>query len=74
MDCLGITKEVLQNEDQSVLKHLGDNFVRNQILMAKKKASPLKYNWQGAQILRDDSHFSYYEETENAAQQRIWTF
>ena len=37
--------------------------------MAKKK-----YQIRGAQILSDDLYLAYYEETKNAAQQRIWTF
>jgi hypothetical protein len=42
--------------------------------MAKKKASPILLNWQGAQILSDDLYLSYHEETKNAAQRRSWTF
>ena len=41
MDWYGEEKEVLQNEDLPVMKHLGDNFARNQILMAKKRAPPI---------------------------------
>jgi len=37
--------------------------------MAKKKA-PI----QGAQILSDDLYLSYYEETKDEAQHRIWAF
>ena len=37
--------------------------------MAKKKVQI-----QGAQILSDDSYFSYFEETKDAAQRRSWTF
>jgi len=42
--------------------------------MAKKKAPPNLNNWQGAQILSDDTYFSYFEETKDAAQRRSWTF
>jgi len=42
--------------------------------MAKKKASPIIQNWQGAQILSDDLYLAYHEESKDAAQQRIWTF
>jgi len=37
--------------------------------MAKKKLQI-----RGAQILSDDSYLAYFEETKDAAQQRIWTF
>jgi len=37
--------------------------------MAKKKVQI-----QGAQILSDDSYFSYYEKTKDATQRRSWTF
>ncbi len=37
--------------------------------MAKKK-----FPVQGAQILRDDSYLSYFEEAKNAAQHRIGNF
>jgi len=37
--------------------------------MAKKKVQ-----MQGAHILRDDTYFSYFEETKDAAQRRSWTF
>ncbi len=36
--------------------------------MAKKKASPIIQNWQGEQILSDDTYFSYFKETKDAAQ------
>jgi len=38
--------------------------------MAKKKVHLSYKNWQGAQILSDDSYFSYFEETKDAAQRR----
>ena len=37
----------------------------------KEKSLPIVLNWQGAQILSDDSYFSYFsyfEETKDAAQ------
>ena len=37
--------------------------------MAKEKVQI-----QGAQILSDDTYFSYFEETKDAAQRRSWTF
>ena len=51
-----------------------DKLVKSQIPMAKKKAPPILQNWRGAQILSDDLYLAYYEETKDAAQQRIWTF
>jgi hypothetical protein len=42
--------------------------------MAKKKAPPIIKNWQGAQILSDDTYFSYFGETKDAAQRGSWTF
>jgi len=35
---------------------------------------PISQNWQGAQILSDDLYLAYFEDTKDAAQQRIWTF
>jgi len=51
-----------------------DSLVKIQIPTAKYKSSPNLKNWQGAQILSDDSYLVYFEETKKAAQQRIWTF
>ncbi|MGB9500192.1 MAG: hypothetical protein ACKVE4_10705 [Dissulfuribacterales bacterium] len=42
---------------------------KKKISMAKKKVQI-----QGAQILSDDTYFSYFEETKDAAQRRSWTF
>jgi len=39
--------------------------------MAMEKAPSFLLNWQGAQILSDDSYLSYFEETKDAAQHKI---
>ena len=46
-----------------------DKLVKSKITMAKKKVQI-----QGAQTLSDDTYFSYFEETKDAAQRRSWTF
>ena len=53
---------------------MSDKLVKSKILMAKKKVHQCYKNWQGAQILSDDTYFSYFEETKDAAQHRTWTF
>jgi len=47
-----------------------DDFAKKQISTAKYiiKSSPILLNWQGAQILSDDTYFSYVEETKDEAQ------
>ena len=45
------------------------------------KSKKVRFRWQsikvqiqGAQILSDDSYFSYFEKTKDAAQRGSWTF
>jgi len=51
-----------------------DSFVKSRILTAKYKSSPILWNWQGAQILSNDSYLSYFEAAKDDEQRSSWTF
>jgi len=48
---------------------MDDSLLKSPISTVKKNVQI-----QDAQILSDDKYFSYFEETKDVAQRRIWTF